>query len=165
VLELKQVPVGTDGGQWGTQSAFAGHACAGPHVWLVHCRIDRSKQVPVNGGATQRAAQNSFGVVHGDVGLHAWSVHESIIVSKQFPVTLPWQPSRHVPSVARHPAAPLFTCAAHCSKQLPRLPTAAAMQPRTQVWAAVPTVAKHVRAALPQPAGQVPDVDVGGQLP
>ena len=124
-----------------------------------------SKHVPVNDGGAQCAAQNSFGIVHGAVGLHAWSVHASIIVSKQFPVTVPWQPPRQVPSPARHPAAPIFTCAAHCSKQLPRLLGSPETQPWTQDLAAAPTFEKHMRASPPQPAGHVPGADVGGQPP
>jgi len=33
--------------------------------------VVRLKQVPDGGGCAQRAAQNSFGIVHGAVGLHA----------------------------------------------------------------------------------------------
>jgi hypothetical protein len=88
-------------------------------------------------------------------------VHRISIVSKQSPVTFPAQPTRQVPSAARHAAAPLFTWAAHSSRQLPRPLGPAAAQPWRQVFAPAPTFAKHFCAVVPQPAGQVP---AGGQV-
>jgi hypothetical protein len=119
--------------------------------------------VPAGGGGAQRAAQNSFGIVHGALGLQACLVHCNAIVSKQLPVTFPWQLLRQVPSFAKHTAAPVCSWVAQRSKQPPRSLEPAETQLWTHVFAAAPTFVKHVPAALPQPVGHLPGVEVGRQ--